>query len=176
MTDARMRAADADRQSAAERLAQHFTAGRIDTAEYDDRVRQAYAVTYLDELPTLFADLPEGSAGRQPYAISAAAQDFWSNGPFGRSEPGRQGMRRPNPFGDSGPFGAGSPASRPNRILMALGALMILMSIVALAHGFVPIPLIVLVVVLLVRRGPGGRRSPAGHRHWADRAAYHRSR
>lgn len=171
MTDARMRAADADRQSAAERLAQHFTAGRIDTAEYDDRVRQAYAVTYLDELPTLFADLPEGSARPGSYATSAVAQDFWSGATFGRSGPGRQGMRRPNPFGDGGPFGSGSLGGRPNRILMALGVLMIVMSIVALAHGIVPIPLIVLVVVLLVRRGPG-----RGHRHWWDRAAYHRPR
>ncbi|MDQ6656639.1 MAG: DUF1707 domain-containing protein [Actinomycetota bacterium] len=170
MTDARMRAADADRQLAAERLAQHFTAGRIDTSEYDDRVRQAYAVTYLDEFPRLFADLPEGLVGPGYYPTLPAAQDFWTTGRLGRSGPGRQGVRRPGPFGDGGPFG-GSLNGRRNRILMALGVLMIAMSIVALAHGIVPIPLIILIVVLLVRRGPG-----RGLRHWPDRAAYHRSR
>lgn len=39
-------------------LARHFTDGRLDSGEYDERVRRAYASVYLDELPPLFSDLP----------------------------------------------------------------------------------------------------------------------
>lgn len=172
MTAPRMRAADADRQSAAERLAKHFTAGRIDTAEYDERVRQAYAATYLDEFPTLFADLPAESSNQRGYATPTAAQEFWSpDGSFGGRGPRRPGMQRTRPFGGApfanGPFGAG-----PHRILVVLGLLMIAASIGALIHGIVPVPLIVLGIVLLIRRRAAG----GSYRHWSDRAAHGRSR
>ena len=58
MTAPRIRAGDADRQQSVDRLARHFTDGRMDSTEYDQRVRRAYAAVYLDELPALFSDLP----------------------------------------------------------------------------------------------------------------------
>jgi hypothetical protein len=55
-----MRAGDADRQAAAARLKTAHDEGRLDFAEYDDRLARAYqAVTYGD-LDDLFRDLPSG--------------------------------------------------------------------------------------------------------------------
>ena len=43
MTAPRMRAGDTDRQAVVDRLTTHFTEGRLDPNEYDDRVQKAYA-------------------------------------------------------------------------------------------------------------------------------------
>jgi hypothetical protein len=66
MTADRSRSGNADRQQSVDRLARHFTDGRLDSGEYDDRVRRAYASVYLDELPPLFSDLPA-----EPISIDA---------------------------------------------------------------------------------------------------------
>ena len=66
-----LRAGDADRRAAADRLLAEFEAGRLDLLEYDDRLAQAYrAVTYAD-LDALFADLP-GTAARAVVATAPA--------------------------------------------------------------------------------------------------------
>ena len=54
----RMCAGDADRAQAVERLGRHLGEGRLTVAEFDERVGQAHAAVYLDELPPLFTDLP----------------------------------------------------------------------------------------------------------------------
>lgn len=57
-----LRVADADRASAAGRLKAAHDEGRLDFAEYDDRLARAYqAVTYGD-LDDLFGDLPASTA------------------------------------------------------------------------------------------------------------------
>ncbi len=168
MTGPRMRAGDADRQSAVDRLAQHFTAGRLATDEYDERVGQAYSAVYLDELPTLFADLPTPAVGSRHSGPGGyrtgrvEPQAFWSD--IG-SWQGRSGMRRPGPF--NGP---------PPRVFLALAVFavlgMIFMTISALAHGFFPIPLFVLAVFLLARRGRGRGYRQRTRRDGADHAAH----
>lgn len=59
MTPARhLRVSDAERQAAASRIGAAWAEGRLDDAEYDRRLAQAFAaVTYAD-LDVLFADLP----------------------------------------------------------------------------------------------------------------------
>jgi hypothetical protein len=59
MTTARhFRVSDADRQAAAQRIGAAWAEGRLDDAEYDRRLAQAFAaVTYAD-LDQLFTDLP----------------------------------------------------------------------------------------------------------------------
>ena len=74
MTAARIRAGDSDRQQSVDRLARHFTDGRLDSGEYDERVRRAYASVYLDELPPLFSDLPA-----EPVRLSSA-DNVWPQG------------------------------------------------------------------------------------------------
>ena len=63
----RMRAGDKDRQRVVEQLGKHFGEGRLTVPEFDERVVQAHASVYLDELPALTADLPrEPEPQRRP--------------------------------------------------------------------------------------------------------------
>lgn len=141
MTAPHLRAGTVDRQHAVDRLTRHFTDGRLDAAEFDERVGKAYAAVHLDELPALFTDLPEDeqSRGRRPAQgwsvpdrpYSGAGSDPWPgmSGPFqGRFE--RTGQQGP-------------PFRRPPRILLVVMlALALMFSIGALTHGFFPFPLI----------------------------------
>ncbi|MGH4026689.1 MAG: DUF1707 SHOCT-like domain-containing protein, partial [Pseudonocardiaceae bacterium] len=56
----RMRVADTDRERVAGRLQTAHAEGRLDLAEYDERVRQAWAARTYGELDRLTADLPHG--------------------------------------------------------------------------------------------------------------------
>lgn len=56
------RAGDADREAVAERLRIAAGEGRIDLAELDERLTQAYAAKTYGQLETLVADLPVRSA------------------------------------------------------------------------------------------------------------------
>jgi Domain of unknown function (DUF1707) len=56
------RAGDADREAVAERLRVAAGDGRIDLAELDDRLAQAYAAKTYGQLEVLVADLPVHSA------------------------------------------------------------------------------------------------------------------
>lgn len=55
----RMRAADSDRERVAEQLRSAHAEGRLDLAEYDQRVQQAWAARTYGELEVLTADLPQ---------------------------------------------------------------------------------------------------------------------
>jgi hypothetical protein len=141
-----MRAGTTDRQAAVDRLTRHFTDGRLDAGEFDERVGKAYAATHLDELPVLFADLPEN-------------ESHTGYGP---------GIRRP-PGDGAGSFPAAPPWSgpyrthyhRPPRFLVAVVLLALLFSICAVTHGFFPFPLIWIGFVLLFVSMRGR------HRRWA---------
>jgi hypothetical protein len=65
-----LRVSDADRQAVADQLSEHFADGRLDQAEFDERLSQAMnAKTYRD-LDGLLTDLPptqtSGGAGLPP--------------------------------------------------------------------------------------------------------------
>jgi hypothetical protein len=53
-----LRCADADRQQVADRLRTALDEGRLSLAEFDERVRQAYAARTYGDLDALLADLP----------------------------------------------------------------------------------------------------------------------
>jgi hypothetical protein len=53
-----LRAADTDRQAAVDRLGTALREGRLDLAEYDERLQQAYAARTYHELDELLTDLP----------------------------------------------------------------------------------------------------------------------
>jgi hypothetical protein len=53
-----MRAADADRETVAERLRVALNEGRLDLHEYDERLQRAYAARTYGELDVLLTDLP----------------------------------------------------------------------------------------------------------------------
>jgi hypothetical protein len=59
MTTARhIRVSDAERQAAAERIGAAWAEGRLDDAEYDRRLGQAFAAVTYGDLDQLFTDLP----------------------------------------------------------------------------------------------------------------------
>jgi GntR family transcriptional regulator len=58
-SDQHLRVSDAEREAVCGRLAEHFAAGRLDQAEFDDRVGRAMNAKTRADLRGLFADLPE---------------------------------------------------------------------------------------------------------------------
>lgn len=66
-----LRAADADRQAAAERLGGAVAEGRLDLDEYEERLQHAYAARTYGELDRLLADLPPTPAPEPPRASPA---------------------------------------------------------------------------------------------------------
>jgi len=151
----RMRAGTTDRQRAVDRLTTHFADGRLDTAEFDQRVATAYGSTYLDELTPLFDDLPSNSPDRPA----------WASGPYGHRPPGL-----PGPGGEGsewagpGPRGWRTGPPPPVRVAMfVLLMFLIIGSISAVGHGFFPFPLLWLAIVLLMV-GRMRHRRWSGHR------------
>jgi len=152
-----MRAGTDDRQAAVEGLTRHFTDGRLTAGEFDERVATAYGATYLDELPELFADLPDDRPRR--------ANGMPGTGPAGHGQFGPQGL--PGPWvGQQRWPSPGPPMRRPPRFLAVFVVLAVIFSISAVAHGFFPFPLIWVALVLLFM-SRGGRR-----RRWAESDRY----
>src|SRR5580692_1656643 len=65
-SDQHLRVSDAEREAVSGRLAEHFAAGRLDQAEFDDRVRRAMSAKTRGDLRGLFADLSETGAPAVP--------------------------------------------------------------------------------------------------------------
>jgi hypothetical protein len=61
-SDQHMRVSDAERQAVTDRLAEHFSSGRLDQAEFDERVGKAMGAKTRADLNGLFDDLPETGA------------------------------------------------------------------------------------------------------------------
>ncbi|HEY2161361.1 MAG TPA: DUF1707 domain-containing protein [Solirubrobacteraceae bacterium] len=66
--DPNLRAGDADREAAGERLRHHHTEGRLDTDEFQERIDRCYQAKTVGELEQLLTDLPEpvGTSGARP--------------------------------------------------------------------------------------------------------------
>ena len=65
-SDRHLRVSDAEREAVTDRLAAHFAAGRLDRAEFDDRVGRAISAKTRADLSGLFADLSETGAPAAP--------------------------------------------------------------------------------------------------------------
>ena len=61
-SDQHIRVSDAERQAVADRLAEHFGDGRLDQAEFDERMGRAMGAKTRADLNGLFDDLPETGA------------------------------------------------------------------------------------------------------------------
>jgi hypothetical protein len=77
-----LRASDADRDAAASELAQHFQDGRLDQAEFNERLSAAMAARTERDLDELLTDLPRtgpqpGRGPREPDQAHAATPDRW---------------------------------------------------------------------------------------------------
>jgi hypothetical protein len=58
MPEPHLRAGDTDREAVASALGTHMAAGRLNLAEFDERLARAYAARTFGELAELTADLP----------------------------------------------------------------------------------------------------------------------
>ena len=61
-----IRASDAERDQAVERLRTHAVDGRLTLEEFADRVERAYAARTVDDLNELSSDLPETTPAPAP--------------------------------------------------------------------------------------------------------------
>ncbi|MFD9733983.1 DUF1707 domain-containing protein [Umezawaea sp. NPDC059074] len=61
-----MRAADNDREAVVEHLARAQAEGRLDLAEFDERVRLVWVAQTYADLAVLIADLPDGQVQASP--------------------------------------------------------------------------------------------------------------
>jgi hypothetical protein len=77
-SDQQMRVSDADRNAVTERLATHYSDGRLDQAEFDERVSRAMSAKTRGDLDGLFDDLPDteptGPAGNGGQAVPYRAR------------------------------------------------------------------------------------------------------
>jgi hypothetical protein len=90
-SDQHLRVSDAERNSVAELLGQHYADGRLDQGEFDDRISRTMAAKTRGDLSGLFDDLPEGGpSGAGPAGPGGPADPALSyRGPRRRSGIGR---------------------------------------------------------------------------------------
>jgi hypothetical protein len=69
-----MRVGDTERAAVADRLAQHFGDGRLDEAEFNDRLDKAMRAKTMADLTGLLADLPD-TAATQPQLPAAGTRE-----------------------------------------------------------------------------------------------------
>jgi len=82
--DQHIRVSDAERNAVVELLGQHYAEGRLDQAEFDERVNRAMAAKTRGDLEGLFDDLPEPGQG-----APAAGGPGMPAGPYGPGIPVR---------------------------------------------------------------------------------------
>jgi len=72
---AEMRASDADRDAVLSELSEHFQAGRLTAAEFDERAGQALVARTWGELRDLLRDLPGARPGPRAATSSVASPE-----------------------------------------------------------------------------------------------------
>jgi hypothetical protein len=140
----RIRAGDEDRDQTVERLRSHHAAGRLDAAEFNERMETALGARYLDELPPLLADLPGEGRSTPPFPEGPPWRDRGRDHHDRRDWRGRDGYwARPWPWVPVVPI---------------LFLFAVVGSVAAIAHGHFPFPLLWIGLLLLWLRpwGPRG--------------------
>ena len=77
-SDQHLRVSDAERNAVTERLSEHYSAGRLDQAEFDERVSKAMAAKTRGDLDGLFDDLPDP----EPTGASGTSRPVGPAGPY----------------------------------------------------------------------------------------------
>jgi hypothetical protein len=95
-SDQHIRVSDAERAEVTDRLAVHYSDGRLDRTEFDERVARAMSAKTRADLNGLFDDLPdlEGRGGACGTGPAAGYGPSASGGVSGPTTPYRVGRRR----------------------------------------------------------------------------------
>ncbi len=72
--DPRLRISDSDRERAMADLAMHYTDGRLEHEEYDERLDAVWTARTRADLAVLFADLPLSQASHPPASAGRTQQ------------------------------------------------------------------------------------------------------
>jgi hypothetical protein len=77
-SDQHMRVSDAERSAVAEELGKHYADGRLDQAEFDERISRTMSAKTRGDLAGLFDDLPDtdSTAGAGPAATGASSAPY----------------------------------------------------------------------------------------------------
>ena len=73
-----IRVSDAERDTVVSQLGQHFQDGRLDQAEFGERVSAAISAKTASELDVLMTDLPAAPRTAQPVTASPIQRRAWS--------------------------------------------------------------------------------------------------
>jgi len=139
-----MRSSTADRERAVDVLKAAFAEGRLDQAEYTDRVGLVYSSRTYAELAALTADLPVGPLGTLAPgpAMPAPWQPMpWQPMPWQHPAPWQPGSWQSAPWQAMPPATPPSPATRPTSgmalasLLFGLGSFVTLGIFAPLAIG-----------------------------------------
>lgn len=156
-----LRVGDADRDRALAELSRHFTDGRIDAAELDERTGQALQARTVAELAAPLADLP-----RLPIGLPQ---------PTGLGSPGTlSGLGGSGGLGGvgAGPIMGAGPGARGSRLplammVLAIPVLLVVVAVLAVGLGHnavvIPFPLIAIAIIGRLVGGRGANR-PGGQR------------
>ena len=150
--DVNMRLSDADRAEVTDRLARHFSDGRLDQAEFDQRVTRAMAAKTVGDFQGLFDDLPD--LGNPPSDTPDDLRDDTSSG-----YPGMPGM-----WPSAGCYAARRQRGLlrgPVRTVLAVVLALVVANIVwhALLGWFSPLVWIAAIVTVIVLLSKRTRRS-----------------
>lgn len=89
-----LRVSDAERDAVAGELGQHFQEGRLDQAEFDDRVTAAMVAKTRRDLDELLTDLPQFLAGHSNWTASEPGPPAWpGHAPWRPAPPGFMRIR-----------------------------------------------------------------------------------
>ncbi|MDQ4039664.1 MAG: DUF1707 domain-containing protein [Actinomycetota bacterium] len=89
-----VRIGDREREQAVTHLGRAFAEGRLDLAEYDERVASAYAAKTASDLLHLTADLPQEHSGSAAAAARPRSRDSAPLRPAGQGAPLPSALRR----------------------------------------------------------------------------------
>lgn len=131
--DPNMRVSDAERAEVADRLSKHYSDGRLDETEFNERIDQAMRAKTHADLSGLLTDLPASEPAETPKAAKAS--------------------------GTAAPVPRPQPARRNHRFLELV--LIVVVAVIvwhALVHSFIPWLLIGVIAVLWLLYGPRRHR------------------
>jgi Domain of unknown function (DUF1707) len=153
-----IRVSDADREQVAERLREHYAAGRLSSDEFDERLSATLSAKTFGDLRAVMADLPEpGTMGPQGMGPQGMGQQGW--GPQGWSP---QGVPAPRPAQPMHPYRRG-PRLMPI-LLVALAAILLLHG--AIGFVFFNFFLIIFVFGMVALITGAARFRRHVRRHW----------